>query len=52
MSKNTAPQTVTVTTEQSKKAEKKKLFGLSAQDLQMVVGGGGVIVHALDPSKK
>jgi hypothetical protein len=54
MSKNTAPQVVTVTVEQPqvKKVEKRKaLFGLSAQDLEMVVGGGGVIINPPAPKR-
>ena len=46
MSKNTAAestQNATVTAPQAKK-ERKPLFGLSAEDLSMVVGGTGVIV--------
>jgi len=50
MSKNTAPQTATVTTStDGSKKDKKKLFGLSADDLKMVVGGGGVIVNRDTP---
>ena len=51
MSKNTAAestQNATVTAPPAKK-ERKPLFGLSAQDLQMVVGGGGVIVQTPKP---
>jgi hypothetical protein len=45
MSKNTALQTAPAI-QPEKKEKQKKLFGLSVEELSMVVGGTGVIVTA------
>jgi hypothetical protein len=49
MSKNTAPQTQVQTPAELKKEKRKTLFGLSKDELSMVVGGTGVVVTKPKP---